>query len=240
VRSTRRRRVGPKRSILATVLIVASAPLLACGSSDDAATTDPGADTARAGSGDGRTDEAPPFSGYTIEPAPDVSAVVVPKADGSGEVAMAAPAGGLHLVYFGYTACPDVCPTTMSDLRRALSTLEQSERSQVAVSMVTIDPARDQGAGFANYVSRFIADGAALRTDDPAALRGAADAFGADYEVTTNDEGEVEVSHTGELYAVNDQGQVVLRWPFGTDHESLARDLQSLLAVSGHPDPSGA
>jgi protein SCO1/2 len=128
----------------------------------------------------------------------------------------------------------------MSDLRRALSTLEDEERSRVAISMVTIDPARDQGAGFANYVSRFIADGAALRTEDPAALRAAADAFGADYEVATNAEGEVEVSHTGELYAVNDQGQVILQWPFGTGHESLARDLQSLLAESGRTDPSGA
>jgi protein SCO1/2 len=227
------------RSVLASVLVVSLGSVLACGSSEDADTA--GASSQSGGSSEGdESDEAAPLSGYTVEPAPDVSTVVVPKADGSAAVAMPATAGGIHLVYFGYTACPDVCPTTMSDLRRALSTLDEQDRADVSVSMVTIDPARDQGAGFANYVSRFIADGAALRTEDPAALRAAADAFGADYEVATNAEGEVEVSHTGELYAVNDQGRVVLQWPFGTDHQSLARDLQSLLAVSGHPDPSGA
>ena len=45
----------------------------------------------------------------------------------------------------------------------------------------------------------------------------------------TNAEGDVEVSHTGELYAVDDSGTVVMQWPFGTTYESLARDLRSLL-----------
>ncbi|MEZ5267755.1 MAG: hypothetical protein R2789_04015 [Microthrixaceae bacterium] len=48
--------------------------------------------------------------------------------------------------------------------------------------------------------------------------------------MTTNEEGEIEVSHTGELYAVDDTGTVVMQWPFGTSYESLTRDLRSLLA----------
>ena len=80
------------------------------------------------------------------------------------------------------------------------------------------------------YVTNFVDDGLALRTDDDAALRTVTDAFGADYEVTTDDDGDIEVSHTGELYAVDDAGTVVMQWPFGTSYESLARDLRSLLA----------
>jgi protein SCO1/2 len=220
---------------LTVVAALSVAPIVGCGGSaehdaaGDGAVQDPGA-----ASGGGTEEEATDaLSGYSIEPPPDVSAVVVPRADGSAAVSMPASPGGIHLVYFGYTACPDVCPTTMSDVRRALGTLDEQDRAKVSVSMVTIDPDRDQGDGFTDYVSRFIADGAALRTDDPAALRAAAEAFGADYEVVTDTEGEVEVSHTGDLYAVDDQGRVILQWPFGTSHESLARDLSSLLASGG-------
>ena len=83
------------------------------------------------------------------------------------------------------------------------------------------------------YVSNFVDDGVALRTDDDAALRAATDAFGANYEVSTNADGDVEVAHTGELYAVDDSGTVVMQWPFGTSYESLARDLRSLLGEAG-------
>ena len=78
-------------------------------------------------------------------------------------------------------------------------------------------------------MTNFVEDGQALRTEDDTVLRSAADAFGANYNVETNAEGDVEVSHTGELYAVDDSGTVVMQWPFGTTYESLARDLRSLL-----------
>ena len=221
--------------LLLSVVALSAVPIVGCGgSTKEDASGDAAEESGAASAAGGEEEGADALSGYAVDPAPDVSAVVVPKADGSASVAMPARAGGIHVVYFGYTACPDVCPTTMSDLRRALATLDAQDRSKVSVSMVTIDPARDRGAGFTEYVSRFIADGSALRTDDPVALRAAADAFGADYEVVTDAEGEVEVSHTGDLYAVNDQGQVILQWPFGTSHESLARDLRSLLASGGH------
>lgn len=205
-----------------------------CGGSDD---SEPASGSERDVVADSEPES---YSGYTIDPPPEVSQVSLPLADGSGEQAMTAGIGGLRLVFFGYTACPDVCPTTMSDLRRALEDMPADERSRVEVAMVTIDPARDVAPGFVDYVTAFVPDGSALRTDDETALRAAADAFGADYEVATTDDGEVEVSHTGELYAVNDAGQVVLHWPFGTDHESLNRDIRSLLAVQGHPETTGS
>ena len=143
---------------------------------------------------------------------------------------MVARPDGLALVYFGYTYCPDVCPTTMSDLRRALGELPDGEADRVDVAMVTIDPARDSAEVLEGYVGNFIADATALRTDDPELLRSAADAFGADYAVEQTPDGEFEVSHTGEVYAVDDSGTVVMQWPFGTGSESLARDLESLLS----------
>lgn len=169
------------------------------------------------------------YSGYVVDPPVSVADVTLPTTDGT-EFPMVARPDGLALVYFGYTYCPDVCPTTMSDLRRALGELPDGEADRVDVAMVTIDPARDSAEVLEGYVGNFIADATALRTDDPELLRSAADAFGADYAVEQTPDGEFEVSHTGEVYAVDDSGTVVMQWPFGTGSESLARDLESLLS----------
>lgn len=170
------------------------------------------------------------YSGYVVDPPVEVDEVVLPIADGSGDWKMVAQPGGLDLIYFGYTSCPDVCPTTMSDVRRVLAELPEEEADRIRVAMATIDPERDTPDVITDYVENFVKDGTALRTDDDTQLRAAADAFGANYEVATNDAGEVEVKHTGELYAVDDTGTVVMQWPFGTSSESLERDLRSLLA----------
>ncbi len=187
-----------------------------CSGSDDAAATS-------------TTEPIESYSGYVVDPPSEVAAVSLPLADGSGEFSMVAEPGGLEIVYFGYTFCPDVCPTSMSDVRRALAELPEAEAERVGVSVVTVDPARDTPEVIESYVTNFVADGQALRTEDDMVLRSAADAFGANYSVETNAEGDVEVSHTAELYAVDDSGTVVMQWPFGTSYESLARDLRSLL-----------
>lgn len=195
---------------------------------------------------DGQTGDAPQagddvetYSGYVVDPPNVVADVPMPVAatgtDTPEDFDMSAVPGGLNLVYFGYTFCPDVCPTTMSDVRRVLAALPEEEAEKVGVAMVTIDPARDTAEVLTDYVHNFVEDGVALRTDDDAQLRAAADAFGANYDVRTNDEGDIEVSHTGELYAVDDTGTVVMQWPFGTSHESITRDVRSLLAQVDPP-----
>lgn len=204
---------------MAVVVAGVALPVAACSGSGDSA-----ADGAAGG------EQVDTYSGYTVDPPPEVGDVSVPRADGSGDFVMAAEAGGLDIVYFGYTFCPDVCPTTMADVRKALAELPDDEAERVQVAMVTIDPARDTAELLDGYVTNFVPDGVALRTDDDAALRAVTDAFGADYSVETNDEGEVEVGHTAELYAVDDAGTIVMQWPFGTDYQSIARDLRSLLA----------
>jgi protein SCO1 len=170
------------------------------------------------------------FSGYTRSPVPSVQQVTLPAADGTPVSMPASAPGGLRIVYFGYTSCPDVCPTTMSDLKRALAKLPADERAKVQVDMVSIDPARDTAQKLSDYVTTFIPDATAVRTDDQAALRAATSAFGADYSVTTGSDGTPEVKHTADLYAVDDAGNIVMAWPFGTTSQSLATDLARLLA----------
>jgi protein SCO1/2 len=168
------------------------------------------------------------LAGYTLEPAPRVDTVALPDLSRDGEpFELRAEPAGLLVVYFGYTNCPDVCPTTMSDVRTARRELgDDAER--VGVAMVTIDPDRDT-AVLADYVSSFVDGGHALATDDAADLRAAADPFGVSYLVETTSTGAIEVSHSPQLYVVDDTGTLVLTWPFGVPADDLAADLADLL-----------
>ncbi len=180
--------------------------------------------TAAGCGGDGRE-----LVGFARDPAPKVDTVTLPDVSRDGApFTLRAAEDGLLVVYFGYTNCPDVCPTTMADLGAALDRLDDEEAARVDVAMVTVDPDRDTPV-LADYVQSFVADAHALATDDPAALRAAAAPFAVGYEVVTRPDGEVEVGHTDLLFAVDDTGTLVLNWPFGTSVADLAADIRQLL-----------
>jgi protein SCO1 len=167
--------------------------------------------------------------GITLSRPRDVSAVSLPDAtNGGAPFVMKAPANGLLLAYFGYTSCPDICPTTLSDLRSALKRLG-GEASRVELAMVSIDPKRDTADVLASYVKGFVPAGHALRTDDPMALGVAAKPFGAEYRVDVKPDGTEDVSHSSFVYVVNPAGMVVLQWSFGTPVNDLVHDMRLLL-----------
>lgn len=138
----------------------------------------------------------------------------------------------VKLVFFGYTSCPDVCPTTLSIVKSAKNQLGD-DGDRVDLAMVSVDPARDTAEIMPKYVSSFVPGGHALRSDDPAQLAAAASAFGVTYSVTTAADGTIEVTHTGAMFAVDDAGEVVLTWPFGVTTDDVLGDLRILLAARG-------
>lgn len=181
--------------------------------------------------GDDGGDAGGTIRGIVRDPAPTVDAVTLPDVTEAGEdFVFRAEADELLVVYFGYTSCPDVCPTTLADLRQALADLDDADAERVDVAMATIDPAHDTEDVLTAYVRSFVPDAHALVTDDDARLRRAADAFGASYGVETNDDGEPEVFHTGFLYAVDDEGRLAVTWPFGVPAEDFAHDIEILLS----------
>jgi len=161
-----------------------------------------------------------------------VGGIALPDATNGGvPFTLTAAPGDVLVVYFGFASCPDICPTTLSDLRKALEILGD-DADRVEVAMVTIDPGRDSDELMAAYVTSFIADGHALRTDDDDLLRATADAFAATFDVITTSDGQIEVSHTAYLYGVDDQGRIRLVWPFGAEPERIADDLAGSLTSS--------
>jgi protein SCO1/2 len=155
----------------------------------------------------------------------------LPDVGNGGEAfSFVAPDDGILIVYFGYTFCPDVCPTTLSDLRTALGDLGDDDQ-RVEVAMTTVDPGRDSDEVITSYLHAFIPDGHPLRTEDDTELRDAADAFGVEYSVIEGANGTVEVLHTAHLFVVDDTGEIRAMWSFGVEPETITRDLRELLGV---------
>ena len=217
--------------------LVAALGLAAAACSDD----DDGAATSQATTADGPV-FADELQGLVRDDPLLVGDVTLPVA-GTGEArAMQAEEGELLVAYFGYLSCPDVCPTSMSDLEKALDVLGE-EAADVEVSFTTVDPARDTPDLMAEYLSFFFDRWLALRTEDPAELRAAEDAFLVTSSVTTTEDGTVEVEHSGQMFVVSDEGEVLVEWPFGTSSDAMASDLALLLDTATGPataDPTGA
>ena len=171
--------------------------------------------------------------GVTRDPEPQVDGVALPDVSAGGApFDFRAPADGLLIVYFGYTNCPDVCPTTMADLTVALDDLGD-DADRVEVAMVTVDPDRDTPV-LADYVQSFVPGAHAIATDDQAALQSVAGPFGVSYEVRTAPDGDIEVGHSSNLFAVDDAGRLVLTWSVGGGEgtaraDDLAGDIRQLL-----------
>jgi protein SCO1/2 len=167
--------------------------------------------------------------GLTRDPAPVVDVAAVPDVSRDDEpFRFVAPDGGLLVVFFGYTHCPDVCPTTLADLRRAYTELGD-DAGRVDTVMVTIDPERDRDV-VTEYIQGFVDDAHAVALDDDAELQQLALSFGVSYQVDVRQGGRVDVVHSDTtLFAVDDTGTLVLTWPFGTKPDELAGDLGQLL-----------
>lgn len=203
--------------------LVLGLTVAACGSdgTDSSATTVAGDDAA--------------LSGITRAEPLEVGDVTVPDvtvggAGGDFTMKAAAP-DELVIAYFGYTSCPDICPTTMADIRVALESMPPELAERVAVAMVTVDPERDTDEVLTGYLEHFFDRAHPLRTDDPDELAAAAQAFTVQWEIEEHEPGEAyAVGHTSVTFVVDDTGTVVVEWPFGVRSREMAADLTLLLS----------
>jgi protein SCO1/2 len=147
-------------------------------------------------------------------------------------VMRAAEQDRLLIVYFGFLNCPDVCPTTLADLRSALTQLDAGEAERVDLAFVTVDPDRDGPEELAAYLRHFAQLHHAVRPTGEE-LAAALAAFLASASVEVAEDGSVDVAHSAVLYGVDHAGRVVVEWPFGTSASALADDLRILLTRTG-------
>jgi protein SCO1/2 len=148
--------------------------------------------------------------------------------DHTGERVTAADFRGRPvLMYFGYTHCPDVCPTTLATIRRALGQLEGSER--VRVLFVTVDPERDRRADLARYVNAFGRQFVGLR-GDPERLGDLTRRYRVVYNRDKpDDRGNYLVAHSSAVFVFDRQGDPRLVARPDDNAEAIAADLRRLL-----------
>jgi protein SCO1/2 len=149
-------------------------------------------------------------------------------------------AGRLTLAYFGYTHCPDICPTTMADLSSALRKLTPADRNKIAVVFITTDPGRDTPEVVRSWLASFDTSFIGL-TGDYSKIKTAAKTVGIGLEQPASKSGDYEVTHGAEVVAFDDTHRARLIFSSGTSPGDYATDLPKLLRrVSLSPSPAGA
>lgn len=158
-----------------------------------------------------------------------VKATEATQAGGTQAFSFVPKTGEVLVVYFGYTQCPDLCPTTMTAVRAAKKKIGAELAARVDLAMVTVDRERDTGAILTKYLSSFAERNHALIPRDDKELNDLKTAFQVSSSVTTNADGKVEVTHSGTAYVVGPTGDVLVEWPFGLQAEDMAHDLRIIL-----------
>jgi protein SCO1/2 len=139
--------------------------------------------------------------------------------------------GKVVMLFFGYTHCPDMCPTTLATLAGALRQMGEDARD-VQVLFVTVDPRRDTPEILAKYVPAFHPGFLGLYADAETTARTASE-FKAYFELRPQDEtGRYAVDHSGQIFVFDAQGRVRLFIRPEASPESIARDVRVLLAES--------
>lgn len=150
--------------------------------------------------------------------------------DDSGRpVSAASYRGKTVLLFFGYTHCPDVCPTTLARLSAAIGALRE-HRGDVRVLFVTVDPARDTTALMANYVPAFGPAVIGLR-GTPKQLDALARRYRVSYSLGAPDAtGAYDVAHSSGVFIFGRDGRARLLLRPDDPDAALAVDLARLLA----------
>jgi len=135
------------------------------------------------------------------------------------------------LLYFGYTQCPDECPTTLTSLANALHTLG-SQASHVRVLFVSVDPRRDTTAVLKRYVSNFGPQFVGLRGDQSELIE-LSKRYRIAYHYEQPDKyGNYEVDHSSAIFVFDGGGRARLLGQSDNTPQQVASDLRLLLASS--------
>lgn len=113
--------------------------------------------------------------------------------------------GRWHILFFGFTACPDICPTTLSDMRRLFSQLPKETRDQLQLVLITADPARDTPQQLKTYLA-YYRGGFNCLTGDMEQLQRLSRALGLPFVPASETQVDYSVSHSGNLALVGPDG----------------------------------
>lgn len=139
---------------------------------------------------------------------------------------------GKHmLLFFGFTYCPDICPTALSDVATALDMIGEEKAEDVIPVFISVDPVRDTPEHLKEYVSFFHPNTVGL-TGTEEQIRAAAREYRAYYRIgepESDDPLDYLVDHTAIIYVVGPDGNMLTHFSHGTTPEAMAERLGRLL-----------
>jgi protein SCO1/2 len=167
------------------------------------------------------------FYGTSIEPPKPMPDFTLQSAN--GPVSVSDFRGKYVVVFFGYTSCPDICPTTSAALKTALERVG-SRASEVQVLFTSVDYKRDTPEKVGNYVKNFRPDFIGL-TGTQAEIDQATQAFGIYYKLNKPDAetGAYLVDHTASILCLNREGALIATWAYDQQPDEIASDLGVLM-----------
>lgn len=170
----------------------------------------------------------PSFRGTLYgEPFPPAAEIELTKADGD-LFRISDQRGKIVLLFFGYTSCPDVCPTTLAEMTQVMNQLGDASKN-VQVIFVSVDPKRDTPEKVQEYASRFNSTFIGL-SGSQAELEPIWQSYSIfRTEVQTDSAMGYTVDHTARLYLIDADGNLRLSYAYGTLVEDIVHDIELLL-----------
>jgi len=170
----------------------------------------------------------PEFHGVLIQ-SPDEAADFTLMTSTGEPMSLSDFRGKMVMLYFGYTFCPDVCPTTLNDLSNMMEALGPKKAKDVQVIMVTVDPERDTVEQLSSYLAYFDPTFLGM-TGSVEDIQDIASHYGIFFE---RQEGDTQagylVDHTAVVTLVDEKGHVRMIFPYGTTGEDMAADLTYMM-----------
>jgi protein SCO1/2 len=168
------------------------------------------------------------FAGQAVVPPPAGLDFTLQASDGS-EFKLSQQRGKVVLLNFGYTFCPDVCPTTLAELSQVRARLGDAAK-RVQTAFITLDPERDTPERLNIYIKTFDPTfigltGSAEQLARVRAMYGVV----AEKETPHSTSAGYLIAHSAYTYVIDPKGQLRLLFPFGMSIEEMADDIKQLL-----------
>lgn len=128
-----------------------------------------------------------------------------------GKVSLSDFDGKYKIIYFGYTSCPDVCPTTLSMISEALNKLPKEQAKKFQLIFISVDPGRDRLKGLKEYVNYFYKGSVGLTSTNKKYLKQISSNYGAyySYQYLKGSKTEYSVAHTSFVYIMDKNGKLI-------------------------------
>lgn len=160
--------------------------------------------------------EAPQGGDFTLESA-------------TGPFSLKAQHGKVVLLYFGYTHCPDICPTTLAGFAQAFKALKKDEMKRVEAVFISVDPERDSPKKLAAYTKYFSPHIIGV-TGSPKQIAHVAKQYGAVYRKVKNKSGSgYLISHSANTYVIAPNGTLNTILPDATPPKKIDKVIRNLL-----------